>query len=96
MSGVESLYPFLYSGTSDVEAVLAEVCRSTTEKTEEITRLRAEVLELYRDQLMECASAMARSFVAGGQLFTFGNGGSSTDAQAIAELFQNPGPGARP
>ncbi|MDQ2788340.1 MAG: phosphoheptose isomerase [Pseudonocardiales bacterium] len=96
MSGVESLYPFLYSGVSDVEAVLADVCRSTTEKTEEITRLRADVLKLYRDQLMECASAMARSFAAGGQLFTFGNGGSSTDAQAIAELFQNPGPGARP
>ncbi len=96
MSGLESLYPFLYSGVSDVEAVLADVCRSTREKTEEITRLRADVLKLYRDQLIECASAMARSFTAGGRLFTFGNGGSSTDAQAIAELFQNPGPGARP
>ncbi|MGH3994268.1 MAG: D-sedoheptulose-7-phosphate isomerase [Pseudonocardiaceae bacterium] len=96
MSGVESLYPFLYSGVSDVEAVLAEVCRSTTEKTEEIIRLRADVLELYRDRLIECASVMARSFAAGGRLFTFGNGGSSTDAQAVAELFQNPGPAGRP
>jgi D-sedoheptulose 7-phosphate isomerase len=96
MSGVESLYPFLYSGTSDVEAVLTQVSRSTTEKTEEITQLRADVLKLYRDQLIECASAMAQSFAAGGRLFTFGNGGSSTDAQAIAELFQNPGPAARP
>ncbi|MGH3794115.1 MAG: D-sedoheptulose-7-phosphate isomerase [Pseudonocardiaceae bacterium] len=96
MSGVESLYPFLYSGTSDVEAVLADVSRSTTEKTEEITGLRAEVLELYRDRLIECAGAMARSLAAGGRLFTFGNGGSSTDAQAVAELFQNPGPVARP
>jgi D-sedoheptulose 7-phosphate isomerase len=92
MGDFESLYPFLYSGKSNVDAVLAEVCRSTTEKTEEITRLRAEVLKLYRDQLIDCASAMARSFAAGGRLFTFGNGGSSTDAQAIAELFQNPGP----
>jgi hypothetical protein len=96
MSGVESLYPFLYSGVSDVEAVLADVCRSTTDKSDEITQLRADVLGLYRDQLMEGAKAMARSFVAGGRLFTFGNGGSSTDAQAIAELFQNPGPPARP
>jgi D-sedoheptulose 7-phosphate isomerase len=96
MSGVESLYPFLYSGVSDVEAVLAEVCRSTTEKTEEIIGLRADVLERYRDRLVECAGALARSFAAGGRLFTFGNGGSSTDAQAIAELFQNPGPPARP
>jgi D-sedoheptulose 7-phosphate isomerase len=37
---------------------------------------------------------MARSFAAGGRLFAFGNGGSSTDAQAVAELFQNPGPPA--
>ncbi|HEU0088312.1 MAG TPA: SIS domain-containing protein [Pseudonocardiaceae bacterium] len=96
MSGVESLYPFLYSGVSDVDAVLAEVCRSTAEKTAEITRLRGEVLELYRDRLAECGTAMARSFAAGGRLFTFGNGGSSTDAQAVAELFQNPGPAGRP
>ncbi|MDT7597571.1 MAG: hypothetical protein QOJ06_3117, partial [Pseudonocardiales bacterium] len=46
MSDFESLYPFLYSGKSDVDAVLAQVCRSTTEKTEEITRLRADVLKL--------------------------------------------------
>ncbi|MFN2495491.1 MAG: SIS domain-containing protein [Pseudonocardiaceae bacterium] len=96
MSGVESLYPFLYSGVSDVEAVLTEVSRSTTEKTEEIIGLRADVLELYRDRLIECAGAMAGSFAAGGRLFTFGNGGSSTDAQAVAELFQTPGPPACP
>jgi D-sedoheptulose 7-phosphate isomerase len=96
MSGVESLYPFLYSGVSDVDAVLADVCRSTTEKAEEITRLRADVLALYRDQLIECATAMARSFTAHGRLFSFGNGGSSTDAQAVAELFQNSGPTGRP
>lgn len=95
MSGVESLYPFLYSGVSDVQAVLTEVSRSTTEKTEEITRLRADVLELYRARLIECAGAMAKSFAAGGRLFTFGNGGSSTDAQAVAEMFQNPGPTGR-
>ena len=85
MSDLESLYPFLYAGKSNVDAVLAEVCRSTTDKTEEITRLRADVLKLYRDQLIDCASAMARSFAAGGRLFTFGNGGSSTDAQASVE-----------
>jgi D-sedoheptulose 7-phosphate isomerase len=39
---------------------------------------------------------MAASFRAGGRLFTFGNGGSSTDAQAVAQLFLDPGPGSRP
>lgn len=96
MGGFESLYPFLYSGTTDVDAVLAQVTQSTKDKTEEITRLRADVLELYRDQLIECAGAMAQSLAAGGRLFTFGNGGSSTDAQAVAEMFANPGPAGRP
>ena len=96
MTEFETLYPFLYSGVTDVDAVLAQVTRSTTEKTEAIIRLRADVLELYRTQLIECAEAMAQRFAAGGRLFAFGNGGSSTDAQAVAELFFNPGPDARP
>ena len=53
MGDFESPYPFPYSGKSDLDAVLAQVCRSTTEKTEEITQLRAEVLKLYRDQLID-------------------------------------------
>jgi D-sedoheptulose 7-phosphate isomerase len=39
---------------------------------------------------------MARAFTAGGRLLTFGNGGSSTDAQDLASLFlhggAHPGP----
>ncbi len=38
---------------------------------------------------------MARRFAAGGRLFTFGNGGSSTDAATLAALFASP-PAARP
>jgi len=95
-SGLESLYPFIYAGSSDLDAVLDEVRRSTTDKVGEISRLRGEVLKTYRDALADCATAMARSFEAGGRLFAFGNGGSSTDAQAVAELFENPTPPARP
>jgi D-sedoheptulose 7-phosphate isomerase len=39
---------------------------------------------------------MAAAFRAGGTLFAFGNGGSSTDAQDVARLFLDPGPDARP
>jgi D-sedoheptulose 7-phosphate isomerase len=38
---------------------------------------------------------MAARFAAGGRLFSFGNGGSSTDADAVAELFMFPRPGPR-
>jgi D-sedoheptulose 7-phosphate isomerase len=98
MTGVESLYPFLYGGGDggDVTAVLAEVRRSTAEKAAEIVALRQRMATDYADRLAACAAALAGSFRAGGRLFTFGNGGSSTDAQAVAQLFLDPGPGARP
>ena len=96
--GVESLYPFLYrdgSGGGDVTAVLDEVRRGTAEKAAEIVALRQRMAAEYADRLTACAAALAGSFRAGGRLFTFGNGGSSTDAQAVAQLFLDPGQGAR-
>jgi D-sedoheptulose 7-phosphate isomerase len=95
-SGVESLYPFLYAGEGNVEAVLAEVARSTAEKAEEIVALRETVLERMGDRMAECAEAMARSFASGGKLLSFGNGGSSTDAQDVARQFLSPASGERP
>ena len=93
--GVESLYPFLYSGGSDVEAVLEQVRRSTEAKAEEIVQLREQVAARDGERLEACARAVADSFTAGGQLLAFGNGGSSTDAQDLAGTFLHPGGGAR-
>lgn len=89
-TGIESLYPFLYSESSDIEAVLEEVRNSTVAKAAEITALRTEVLERDGAQLATCARAMADRFVAGGRLLAFGNGGSSTDSQDLASLFISP------
>ncbi|WP_328307624.1 D-sedoheptulose-7-phosphate isomerase [Actinomycetospora sp. NBC_00405] len=103
MSGVESLYPFLYPSadeepegeTAREQEVFAEVRRSTREKVAEIAALREQVLASYADDLVTCAGEMAAAFAAGGRLFSFGNGGSSTDAQAVAEMFSAPeDPGA--
>jgi D-sedoheptulose 7-phosphate isomerase len=94
--GVESLYPFLYEGRADLEAVLDEVRRSTAEKAIEIVELRERVLEQDGERLEECARAMADSFRGGGKLFAFGNGGSSSDAQDVASGFLHPPAGARP
>jgi D-sedoheptulose 7-phosphate isomerase len=97
VTGVESLYPFLYAGGGNaVTDVLAEVRRSTAEKAAEIVALRRRMAVEYADRLVACAAALAASFRAGGRLFTFGNGGSSADAQAVAQLFLDPGPGWRP
>ena len=94
--GVESLYPFLYAGEADLDEVLGQVRRSTVEKAAEIVALRRLMLERDQARLVVCATAMAASFAGGGRLFAFGNGGSSTDAQAVATTFLHPGPGGRP
>ncbi|MGH3940646.1 MAG: D-sedoheptulose-7-phosphate isomerase [Pseudonocardiaceae bacterium] len=90
-----SLYPFLYSGAGDLEAVLADVKRSTVNKIHQIVALRREVLTRDHRRLAACASAMAAAFAAGGRLFAIGNGGSCTDAADLASLFLHPGPGRR-
>jgi len=93
---VQSLYPFLYSDASDVDSVLEHVRHSTVDKTREIIELRALVLERDGSRLVACAERMAERFAAGGRLLTFGNGGSSTDAQDLASLFLSPADDSRP
>jgi D-sedoheptulose 7-phosphate isomerase len=88
---VESLYPFLYAGTSDTAAVLDQVRASTVAKIAEIAELRQAVAQRDADRLAACAAQAAARFAAGGRLFAFGNGGSATDAQQLATLFLNPG-----
>jgi len=41
---MESLYPFLYADTSDINAVLEQVRQSTVAKAQEIIELRQQVL----------------------------------------------------
>jgi D-sedoheptulose 7-phosphate isomerase len=97
MTELAALYPFLEPTSGpDPAAVLADVTRSTVEKVEEIGRLRATVADSEAERLATCATAIADRFAAGGRLYTFGNGGSSTDAAALAALFAAPGPGHRP
>ncbi|MBP2320039.1 D-sedoheptulose 7-phosphate isomerase [Kibdelosporangium banguiense] len=93
---IESLYPFLYADTSNMDAVLELVRQSTVDKAREIIDLRASVLERDADRLLECAGKMAERFADGGRLMAFGNGGSSTDAQDLASLFLSPAGDARP
>jgi D-sedoheptulose 7-phosphate isomerase len=96
--GTRELYPFLDEspgGTLLLDSVLTEVSRSTAEKAAEIARLRGEVAARSAGRLADCAAAMAARFTSGGRLFAFGNGGSSTDAAAVAAAFSCP-PGGRP
>lgn len=94
--GAEALYPFLYAVESDLDTVMAEVSQSTAAKAREIVALRESLAARHGQRLVECARHLAASFAAGATLYTFGNGGSSTDAQDVAQLFLHPPPPATP
>lgn len=85
--GVEALYPFLYPARDGLEAALADAERSAAEKIAEIAALREALAVRFAGPLARCARVLAASFASGGRLLAFGNGGSSTDAQAFAALF---------
>lgn len=85
-----ALYPSLYSGQSHLATVLQEVQRSTVAKVRQIVALREQLAHDLEVPLAACACAMARAFKTQGRLWTFGNGGSATDAQALAQLFLAP------
>ncbi len=93
---LESLYPFLYSGRTDLSAVLDQVRASTVAKAQEIIELRRTVAARDGARIAEAARQAAARFGAGGRLFAFGNGGSATDAAQLATLFLHPGGDARP
>jgi D-sedoheptulose 7-phosphate isomerase len=88
--GTDFLYPFIEGDERDAGPLLADLARSAVAKGALSARLRADTLERIRDQVAMAADAMAESFRRGGRLFTFGNGGSSTDAATLAALFARP------
>ena len=93
-SGLTAIYPFLYTDVeSDRAAVLEQVRASTAAKAAEIVQLRRTIAATEQRALIACARAMAFRFSAGGRLFVFGNGGSSTDAQQVATAFLHPARG---
>ncbi len=95
-----ALYPFLSTtpaqrsdGGSDV---MQELRRSTERKLAEAAALREWCLQTGAEQLRACAAGIAVRVRRGGRVLTMGNGGSSTDASALAALFVSPPGDAAP
>ncbi len=84
------LYPFIEGDERDAPSLLADLATSAGAKWAQSEGLRRQTLALVEEQLATVAAAMARRFEAGGQLFAFGNGGSATDADDVAQLFTKP------
>ncbi len=90
------LYPFLGEGTTDTDAVLADVRASVVAKGEEITALREQTLAEGRDVLAAAAAELRARLDAGGRLLCLGNGGSATDAMDAVADMRFPPDGSRP
>jgi D-sedoheptulose 7-phosphate isomerase len=84
------LYPFIDGTETDAGALLVDLTASALTKAATSASLRRTTLESCGALITTAAAEMARRFAAGGRLFTFGNGGSSTDATTLAALFAQP------
>lgn len=87
------LYPFIESEETDATSLLEDLASSARGKAAESRSLQAASLDEYCDQLVAAGTEMAMRFGRGGRLYTFGNGGSSTDAATLASLFSRPARG---
>jgi D-sedoheptulose 7-phosphate isomerase len=87
------LYPFIDSEETDAASLLDDLAASARGKAAESARLQRESLDEYAAGLTSAGTAMAQRFLRGGRLYTFGNGGSSTDAATLASLFSRPARG---
>lgn len=89
------LYPMIDGATGDVGALLADLSSSAREKASISATTATMARDQWADELTAVADELATRLGAGGRLFTFGNGGSATDAEGVATLFAAP-PFGRP
>jgi D-sedoheptulose 7-phosphate isomerase len=84
------LYPFIDSEERDASGLLVDLAASARAKMAQSQALQLATLEQCSEELERAGQQMAERFAQGGRLFTFGNGGSATDAEATAQLFIHP------
>jgi D-sedoheptulose 7-phosphate isomerase len=84
------LYPFIEGDERDAGSLLTDLAASAEAKARASLALRDATLASLDAELDAASEAMAARFEAGGRLFAFGNGGSSTDAAGVVALFSHP------
>ncbi|MGH9282931.1 MAG: phosphoheptose isomerase, partial [Acidimicrobiales bacterium] len=70
------LYPFIENEEKDAVALLGDLATSAQGKWRQSTDLRNATLAALESQVRTAGAAMAERILAGGQVFTMGNGGS--------------------
>jgi D-sedoheptulose 7-phosphate isomerase len=84
------LYPFIDAEERDASALLTDLANSAKHKARESSALQRATLQRCAEQVRVAGAEMAARFARGGRLYSFGNGGSSTDSATFAALFAQP------
>jgi D-sedoheptulose 7-phosphate isomerase len=84
------LYPFIEAEERDAGSLLGDLAASARDKAHESSALQQSTLAACAHDVLAAGDQMADQFAAGGRLYAFGNGGSSTDAATFAALFAQP------
>jgi D-sedoheptulose 7-phosphate isomerase len=84
------LYPFIEGDERDSGSLLTDLAESARQKAHESSALQQSTMAACAGQLVDAGAEMARRFAEGGRMYSFGNGGSSTDAATFAALFAQP------
>ncbi|MDH6677160.1 D-sedoheptulose 7-phosphate isomerase [Rhodococcus sp. LBL1] len=91
--GTDFLYPFIDAHEEGAAALLDDLAASARGKAAESARLQRDSTAEWGAGIEDAGRRMAERFALGGRLYTFGNGGSSTDAATLASLFSRPARG---
>ncbi len=84
------LYPFIEAEERDAGSLLTDLAASARQKAQESSALQRSTLRHCATEIERAGAEMATRFAAGGRMYVFGNGGSSTDAATFAALFAQP------
>lgn len=84
------LYPFIDAEEHDSASLLTDLADSAKQKARESSALQRSTVEQCADRVRAAGAELADRFIRGGRLYSFGNGGSSTDAATFAALFAQP------
>ena len=98
-AALAGLYPHLAgqgAPAPDPAAMQAALLESVRQKAADSVAVKQRFFADNADAIVAAAHILARSYRAGGRLFTMGNGGSSCDAAHLAVEFQHPVTAGRP
>ncbi len=95
-SHLQALYPFLNKKKPDAVSLNQALLDSIDQKMAQHHRVISNFFNSNQQAVIDCANAIAGIYKKQGQLFTMGNGGSSSDASHIAVEFLHPVTTGRP